>query len=406
MNFETFELENGIRLIHLPDNSEVAHCCVMIHAGTRNEMEHEHGMAHLIEHGLFKGTTRRKSHHIINRLEIIGGELNAYTSKEEICIYTSFTKEYFERALELLSDIVFHSTFSETEMKKEKEVIIDEINSYKDNPQETIFEDFEELIFPNHPLGKNILGTPKSIKRIGLKDIQNFIQNNFKTAKIVVSTNGNIKSTKLNQIFRRYFSEVPTNQGELFDMEIIPYKKIEIRQKKRTNQVHCILGSRAYPVADDRRLGLVLLNNLLGGYSMNSRLNMILREKNGIAYNIDSSYTAYSDSGIITIYFGTDKSKLNQSLDLIYKELNTLRMKKMGELQFRNAKKQLIGQSTIALENKENLTISNGKKLIIEKKLETPQETMKKIDRLENNQLLEIANEIFDKDQLSILIYE
>jgi predicted Zn-dependent peptidase len=330
MIFETHTLSNGIRLIHRPVNANVAHCGIILNTGSRDEQEDEWGIAHFIEHVVFKGTTKRKAYHILSRMEDVGGELNAYTTKEETCIYTTFLDKDYKRALELISDITFNSVFPEKELEKEKEVILDEINSYKDSPSELIFDDFEELLFKKDPIGRNILGTPKHIKAFKRDDILKFISNNYHTDQMVISSVGNIPFKKLVKMVEKYFGEIPENIRTEKRQKPNFYKPRTQTLIKNTYQRHCVLGNVAYDLNDDKRIPLSLLTNILGGPGMNSRLNLSLREKHGLAYNIESNYTPYVDTGVFSIYFGTDKGYLDKCLSLIDKELNLLCTKKLG----------------------------------------------------------------------------
>jgi predicted Zn-dependent peptidase len=405
--FNIHTLENGITLIHHHiTSSEIAHCGLVINAGSRDESESEQGLAHFIEHVLFKGTKKRKSFHILNRLEIIGGELNAYTTKEETAIYASFMVPYYERSMELISDIVFNSTFPEKEIEKEKEVIIDEINSYRDNPVEQIHDDFEEFIFPAHPLGNPILGTLESVKSFTKKDIQKFIKNNYYTNQIVFSSVGNLPFEDLLKLANKYLGPIPKNTNNIKRLAFKGYKPSFNRLKKDTYQSHCVMGTIGYENKNKKKTGLVLLNNLLGGPGMNSRLNMAIREKYGFTYNLESNYSSYEDTGLFTIYLGTDNNYLDRSIELVHKELKKLRDVKLGSLQLKNAKKQLIGQIAMGQENKGSLMLGIGKSMLTYGKVDSLQKTYNKIEMTTAEGLLEIANEIFNEKQLSTIIFE
>ena len=350
MEYNIYSLPNGIRLIHKPVSSLIAHVGLFINAGSRDETAKEHGLAHYIEHAIFKGTKKRKSYHIISRLEDVGGELNAYTTKEETCIHASFLLDDTERAIELISDIAFNSTFPEKEIEKEKDVIIDEINSYKDNPSEQIFDDFESMLFSADPLGRCILGTPDTVRSFTRNDICNFIKKHYNTNQIVLCYVGNIDSKKLVRYFIKYFEGIEKSFKSTDRPAVLlnsTTNKIEI---KNTFQAHCIIGTTAYSFKDDKRIALHLLSNYLGGPGMNSKLNMSLRERHGCTYNIESSYTPYIDAGTFMIYFGTDKENLDKCLSLTFKELDLLKKNKLGEIQLSKAKKQLMGQLAIASE--------------------------------------------------------
>ena len=406
MEYYSKTLKNGIRIIHKPVKSLVGHCAIMINAGSRDENKDEHGIAHFIEHVIFKGTQKRKAYHILSRLDDVGGELNAYTTKEETCIYASFLIQDFDRAAELLHDITFNSVFPEKELEKEKEVIIDEINSYKDNPSELIFDEFEDLVFKNNSMGRNILGTPELLKSFNRNDILNFIKNNYHTDQIVFCSVGNISERKIEKIAQKYFAEIPENRRNNTRSAIKNYKPEIITEQKETWQSHVMIGNIAYSFQHKDRLGLNLLNNLLGGPGMNSRLNLSLREKNGIAYNIESVFTPYDKTGIFSIYFGTDEENIDRSLSIIKKELKKLREKPLGILQLSKAARQLKGQLAISSDNKENLMLSLGKSYMLFNKVDSLETAYKKIDKITAADLQRIANEIFDETQLSMLIYK
>ncbi|UCG28480.1 MAG: insulinase family protein, partial [Bacteroidales bacterium] len=370
MEYQTYELDNGIRLIHHNTNSPIAYCGMIVHTGSRDELPEEHGLAHFIEHTIFKGTRKRKAYHILSRLEDVGGELNAYTTKEETCIYASCLKDDFGRAVDLISDILFHSTFPEKELAMEKEVIIDEINSYKDNPSELIFDDFEELIFRDQPIGRNILGSPDLIQGFSKEDILRFITRNYHTDEMVFCSVGNIPFNKVKKLFEKYFNPVEPNSRNEIRAKVKDYHPEKRILRKNTYQSHCIIGNIAYDLKDRRRTGLFLLNNILGGQGLNSRLNLSLREKNGYAYNVESSYSPYFDTGVISIYFGTDKKNLEKSIRLAYKEFDKLKKSRLGSLQMYKAKRQMIGQLARSAENHETLMLSMAKSYLIYNKVD------------------------------------
>lgn len=405
MEIFTHTLPNGIRIIHHPTKSPVGYCGLIINTGSRDEKEDEHGMAHFIEHVIFKGTKKRKTYHILSRIDDVGGELNAYTAKEETCIYASFLKQDFERALELLHDITFNSTFPAKEIEKEKEVIIDEINSYKDNPSDLIIDDFEELVFKDDPMGRNILGTPETLEKFGRSDIERFMTNNYHTDQMVLCSVGEILPSRLFKLASKYFGVVTTNLRVNNRPSIIPYTPRRVDKEMDTFQSHIAIGNVAYDLNSPLRPGLLLLNNILGGPGMNSRLNMSLREKNGIAYNIESIYSPYSGTGVFSIYFGTDEENINRSLNIVYRELKKLREKSLGKLQLHNAQRQLKGQITISSENRESLMLSIGKSYLLYNRVDSLEEIYQKIDNITSSDLLAIANEIFDESRLSYLIY-
>lgn len=406
MDYLLHTLGNGIRLAHYRIPGMVAHCGVVINAGSRNETENEHGVAHFIEHMVFKGTKKRRAYHILSRLEDVGGELNAYTTKEETAIHASFLKDDYERAIELISDITFNSVFPEKEMDKEKDVVIEEINSYLDSPSELIFDDFEELIFADQPIGRNILGSPESVKEITPRLIKQFIAGNYDTSEMVFCSVGNISDKKILKLFTRYFSPIPFNKKENRKDPSFSYKPLSLTKKKDTYQNHCIIGNIAYDIKDDRRMGMILLNNILGGMGLNSRLNLSLREKNGLAYNVESNYNPYFDTGVFCIYFGTDARYLDRSISITMAELKKLRTARLGAIQLSKAKNQIKGYLARSYENHESLMLSLGKSIITFNRIDSIEEICRKIDDITDSGLLEIANEIFEPSELSTLIYD
>lgn len=398
-------LPNGIRLVHYPTTSEVAHCGVIINAGSRDELPEEHGMAHFIEHMLFKGTAKRKSFHILSRLEDVGGELNAYTTKEETAIHASFLKEHYSRAVELLADLLFASTYNVSEIEKEKEVVIEEINSYLDNPAEYIFDEYEELIFPDQPIGRSILGQPETVKAITREKLEKFIARNYATSQMVFCSVGAVNPRQIISLFEKYFGGIPARTCQARIRGDYMYAPVTRERKMDTWQNHCIIGNIAYDLHSERRMGLFILNNILGGQGMNSRLNLSLREKRGYAYNIESTYNPYVDTGLITIYFGTDNRNLEKSIRLTYAELDILRNKSLGTLQLSKAKSQIKGYLARAWENHESLMLSLGKSLLVFDRIDSMAEVFKKIDAVTPSEILETANIVFNERSLSTLIY-
>lgn len=406
MNIESRILNNGIKVVHLRTPSPVAYCCMMVNAGTRDELDYEHGIAHFIEHVIFKGTKRRKAYHIMNRLDDVGGELNAYTSKEETVVHATFLKEDYHRAVELLYDILFRSTFPEKELVKEKEVVLDEINSYKDSPSELIFDDFDELVYPDHPFGRNILGTKKHIRKFSRNDIKNFIQRNYNTDQMVFCSLGNIPMSRVVRLAERYFGAIPPNPRTHSRNPIIDTKPRSKEVNKRTYQKHCIVGCRAYSLEHPKRIAMHLLNNILGGPGQNSRLNMSLRERSGYAYNVESSYTPFSDTGLFSIYFATDKVNFHKSLDLLHYELEKVRSTKLGVQQLIKAKRQLIGQLAIASENSEALMLNIARSYLFFNAFEDLSVINKKIESIPASELQAIANDVMEPTKLSTLIFK
>ena len=382
MSFHHHQLENGIRIVHKKTTGAVAHCGLIIKGGSRDEAEQEQGLAHFIEHVIFKGTSKRKAYHILSRMEDVGGELNAFTTKEETCIYSSFMPEYYSRALELLSDITFNSIFPKKELEKEKIVVLDEINYYKDNPSELIFDEFEEQVFSNHSLGKNILGTPKHIQSFDKKMIEDFMHKNYLTHEIIISSVGNISMSKLIKVIENHFANIPKKDLKREENKFSNYRKKEIEIERKGFQSHCILGTEAYGVNHPKKTALILLNNILGGPGMNSRLNLAIREKYGFTYSIESNYTSYSDTGIFSIYQASDNDKMNKSIKLAKRELIKFCEKPLGTLQLKKAKQQLIGQIAIGQESEVNLMLAMGKSMLLYNKVDTFELVKNKIENV------------------------
>lgn len=403
MDYQYSQLPNGIRIIHKQVPANVAHLGVIIDAGTRDELPDQSGLAHLIEHMIFKGTHRRKAFHILSRLENVGGELNAYTSKEETCVYASFLHAHYPRALELFADIITQSTYPDKELEKEKDVVIDEINSYKDNPSELIFDDFETLLFRDHPMGRNILGTPETVRKLRRTDIMEFLHRNYQPQHMVISSVGNISMNRLLVLINKNFGFLTGNENRATRLSVGAYQPT-IRTEALSNfQAHCIIGAPAYDVFDKKKTALALLINILGGPGMNSRLNLKIREKYGYCYNIEAHYHPYSDGGYFNIYLGTDMEYLEKTVKLALKELNLLRTTRLGALQLHRAKLQIAGQLAIALESNAGEMISMGKSHLYFEKVDSYRQVMEKINALTDVRLLEVANEIFDTSQLSRL---
>ena len=404
--YSIYTFSNGIRLIHQRSGySDIAHCAIIINAGTRDESAGKEGLAHFIEHVLFKGTTKRKSIHILNRLEVVGGELNAYTTKEETCIHASFMKQHFERAMELMCDIVFNSVFPAKELEKEKEVIIDEIRTYLDSPSEQIFDDFESQIFANHTLGNPVLGTFETVKSFTRKDIFDFIKDNYFTDKMVVSVVGDFDFEKVQTMCAKFIQQVKPKLNAPARKPFKIYKPKQITVAKTTEQAHFILGCTAYSFKDNKRIKLVLLNNILGGPGMNSRLNLTVREKYGYTYNIESNYTAYSDAGIFSLYLATEKKLLNKTIALAKKELNRLCEEQIKPTQLSQYKQQLIGQIALGQENKASVMIGLGRSLMNHGKVDTLQQVYEKIENITAEQLQLAAQDIFDEKMQSSLLF-
>lgn len=407
MAYSTFTLSNGLRLIHTTSPTNVAYCGFAIDTGTRDELPQEQGMAHFVEHLIFKGTEKRKAWHILNRMENVGGDLNAYTNKEETVIYSAFLKEHFNRAAELLTDIVFHSVFPANEIEKEVEVIIDEIQSYEDSPAELIFDDFEELIFPNHPLGRNILGNPELLRQFTSEDAQHFVHSHYQLENMIFFVQGDIPFQKVIRTLEKVTADIPRFE-RIKEARMLPpaYKPNQLTIHKDTHQAHVMIGGRGYHAYDERRTGLYLLNNILGGPGMNSRLNISLREKRGLVYNVESNLTSYTDTGTFCIYFGCDLHDTDHCISLVHKELKKIRENALTSLQLAAAKKQIIGQIGVAGDNFENNALNMGKCFLHYHTYEEKEEVFKRIEALTSAQLLDIANEVLSENYLSTLIYK
>ncbi|NVO04097.1 MAG: insulinase family protein [Bacteroidetes bacterium] len=403
--FQYHTLSNGIRLVHKYVDSIVAHCGIIINTGSRDEELKEQGLAHFIEHVIFKGTSKRKSYYILSSMENVGGELNAFTTKEETCIYSSFLPQYYQRAIELTAEITFDSIFPEKELEKEKDVVIDEINSYKDSPSEEIFDDFEDLIFDGHSIGRNILGTPKNLKKFNKKSILDFIEKNYHTDQIVISSAGKIEFSKLIKLVEKSFGSIKEKCRDYQREVFTNYVPKTLQLKKKTFQTHCMIGNIAYSSMEEKKTGLILLNNILGGPGMNSRLSLAIREKYGFCYNIESNYTPYSDTGFFSIYLGTDNDFVEKTVHLVYQELKKFREQKLGTLQLSRAKQQMLGQIAISYESNLNEMLSMGKSLLVFNKVDSIEEIHSKINALKSDEILEVANEVFDKEKLSVLLF-
>lgn len=401
--FERFELPNGLRVIYKAVKSEASHCGIIINAGTRDEEAQEQGLAHFIEHTLFKGTHKRKFYHILNRIDSVGGELNAYTAKEETCLYASFQNQYIERAVELIADITFHATFPEKEINKEKDIILDEINAYKDTPAEQIYDDFESFLFQNNALGNNILGTVESVKSFKRKHIQKFIQDNYTLENMVFSLVGNYKIEFVKKILTKHLGHFQ-HQGKT-RIRKTPHinKAFHEVQTIYANQAHFIIGNRAPSICSRKRNTMFLLNNIIGGPGMNSRLNLNIREKYGFAYNLDTSYVAYSDSGLFVTYLGTDKKYLPKTIALIHKEFDKMKNQTLSSLQLHRAKQQVKGNIALAQENNSALMLTMGKSLLLFNKIDPLSKVYAEMDRITAQQLLDVANQVFDCKHLSTL---
>ncbi len=448
MKYNTYTLDNGLRIIHLPSDSKVVYCGYQINAGTRDEEPGEEGLAHFCEHVTFKGTERRKAWHILNCLESVGGDLNAYTNKEGTVYYSAILKEHIARAVDLLSDIVFHSVYPQAEIDKEVEVICDEIESYNDSPAELIYDEFENILFKGSPLGHNILGTTEQVRSFTTEDALRFTRKLYRPDNAIFFAYGDIDFKKLVKLVRRALAD--DDSGKLAEEDchadfaddadfsgdtgfagdensITTEKSVSsvksvgpknypsvgeeiagqtIVMQKNTHQAHVMIGTRAYDVNDDRRMPLYLLNNILGGPGMNAKLNLALREHNGLVYTVESTMVAYGDTGTWSIYFGCDEHDIKRCLRLVRKELDRMMEKPLSDSQLKAAKKQIKGQIGVACDNRENFALDFGKSFLHygwEKNVDCLYE---QVEAITSQQIQDVARELFDKNRLITLIFK
>ena len=458
MKYNTYTLDNGLRIIHLPSDSKVVYCGYQINAGTRNEEPGEEGLAHFCEHVTFKGTERRKAWHILNCLESVGGDLNAYTNKEGTVYYSAILKEHIARAVDLLSDIVFHSVYPQAEIDKEVEVICDEIESYNDSPAELIYDEFENILFKGSPLGHNILGTAEQVRAFKTEDALRFTRKLYRPDNAIFFAYGDIDFKKLVKLIQKALGECPkgrelacstdcksaetpteeriaeetptkeriteeTPSGETPTEEMeagdanhkVQSSKFNVQSKvagqtivmqKNTHQAHVMIGTRAYDVNDDRRMPLYLLNNMLGGPGMNAKLNLALREHNGLVYTVESTMVAYGDTGTWSIYFGCDEHDVKRCLRLVRKELDKFMLKPLSEAQLKAAKKQIKGQIGVACDNRENFALDFGKSFLHYGWEKNVDRLYEQVDEITAAQIQAVAQELFDKDRLTTLIFK
>lgn len=451
MKYNTYTLDNGLRIIHLPSDSKVVYCGYQINAGTRNEEPGEEGLAHFCEHVTFKGTERRKAWHILNCLESVGGDLNAYTNKEGTVYYSAILKEHIARAVDLLTDIVFHSVYPQAEIDKEVEVICDEIESYNDSPAELIYDEFENIIFKGSPLGHNILGTAEQVRSFKTEDALRFTRKLYRPDNAIFFAYGDIDFKKLVKLIRKALADDDSGKvaenaansvGKLAEEKLPQISQITqisgdensitteksvssvksvgpenypsvgkeiagqtIVMQKNTHQAHVMIGTRAYDMNDSRRMPLYLLNNMLGGPGMNAKLNLALREHNGLVYTVESTMVAYGDTGIWSIYFGCDEHDVKRCLRLVRKELDKFMQKPLSEAQLKAAKKQIKGQVGVACDNRENFALDFGKSFLHYGWEKNVDRLYKQVDEITAEQIQAVAQELFDKDRLTTLIF-
>lgn len=403
---EIVKLSNGIRLVYLHASAPVAHLGVTFLAGSRYENKDEIGLAHFLEHCIFKGTEKRKTIQILSHLDSVGGEINAYTTKEEICVYASFVKTHLNRASDLLADIAINSVFPEKEIEKEKEIVLDELNSYLDTPSDRIFDEFEAQIFPEHPLGNNILGTTETVPAFSKASLKKYVDRFFFVDNCVISFVGDIPLKELMKVLEKHFSAM-SKKGKIKKPETFSkYKPSKIRLPEGNFQAHAVIGGLAPGNSEETRRGMTLLINILGGPALNSRLVLSIREKYGYSYNVEANYAPFSDIGYWSIYFGTDQKYLDKTLKLVYKELKKLREEPLTEKQLSQAKEQLKGHIALSLDSNVGLMQGLGKSLLAFNQIDTIQEIYSSIDKLTAEELHQIANDYFREEQISELIYE
>ena len=402
--FETYRLPNGIKGIHRRVRSSVTHCALVVNAGTRDEHKDEYGLAHFAEHAIFKGTKRRKAYQINCRLENRGGELNAYTTKEDTTIHATTLRSDFAKAVELVADVAFNSTFPEKELAKEREVIVDEINTYKDSPADMIFDTFEDSIFAGSELGHNILGTKVALMRHTSESIKQFVARTHTTDQMVFSSIGNMSVKSVQNIAAKYLAEQEATTRAFKRSAPAAVEPFERVVNKHTHQTHCIVGARAYDINDDKRLPLSLLINILGGPSANSRLTTGLREKNGLSDNTEAIYPPYNDCGMVAIYFSSDHHNADLCRELIDKELRSLRTTPPSARRLAMIKRQFLAQMAISMENNEGYMLGAGKSYLVHDEIDTLEEVYRKVSAVKGEQIMEVAEEIFANT--STLIYQ
>ena len=430
--YNTYTLKNGLRIIHLPSPSQVVYCGYQIAAGTRNESSGEEGIAHFCEHMTFKGTERRNAIQIINALEGVGGELNAFTNKEDTVFYAAISKEHFSQAVDILTDIVFHSQYPQHEIEKEVEVICDEIESYNDSPAELIYDDFENIIFEGHPLGHNILGNAEQLRTYTTEDALRFVRRNYRTNNAIFFAYGDVDFAK---ICKSVECRTDSIECRVENVEFATAAEIScgavarsssagllpegrknsklytlnsqlIVRQLSTHQSHVMLGTRAYDIHHPMRIPLYLLNNILGGPGMNARLNISLRERNGLVYTVESTMVSYSDTGIWCIYFGCDSHDIKRCLKLVRRELDKMMQKPLSASQLRNAKRQLKGQIAIACDNREQFALDFGKSFLHYGWEKDITHLYESIDKVTAEDIQKVANELFATNMLTTLIYK
>lgn len=406
MEYTTYTLPNGLRMIHMPAQSPVAYCGYAVNAGARDEEPQEHGLAHFVEHMIFKGTEHHKANYILNRIESVGGELNAYTTKEETFVYSIFMKEHFLRAFDLLTDLVFYSSFPEIEIEKEKDVILDEISSYEDSPSELIFDDFENLLYKEHALGHNILGEEETLERFSTTTGKSFMNHYYTPGNMVFFSMGDIPFNKIVKWAESLFSTLPAHSSPQKRKVPTLSSASSLTMSKETHQAHVMIGSHAFSMFDEKRIPMFLLNNIIGGPGMNNRLNVSLREHNGLVYSVESNITSYTDTGLFSIYFGTDPKNKEKAIRLVHREIEKLHETKLTEKQLTAAKKQALGQLGVSIDNREGLFLNMGKSFLHNNFFASMEEVFNQINDITAEGILDIAQTVLAPDKLFMLSYD
>lgn len=405
--YQFFTLSNGIRVVHSRVSStKIVHCGIMLDIGSRDENPANQGIAHFWEHMAFKGTRKRKAFHILNRLESLGGELNAFTDKEKILFYASLRNEYFERAVELLTDITFDSIFPENQIERERNVILEEMAMYLDDPEDSLQDEFDSVVFGQHPLGMNILGTEKTVKSFRRRDFRQFIREHLDTERIVFSCVGNVSMDTVIKLAEKYMGKIPKYRSGKKREPFKGYKPREIVRHRSIKQARCAIGRTAFKVKDERRNKFFMLTNILGGGGLNSRLNMELREKRGYVYSVGAQYTPFTDVGLFSITFGTEPSQLKKSISLVKHELEKLRDKKMGVKQLAAAKEQILGNIAMGEENNLSFMMSMARNMLDLNRIPTLEEVYESVHSTSASELRDLSNEMLVEDKMSYLIIE
>jgi predicted Zn-dependent peptidase len=405
--YEVHTLKNGIRVIHnRVTTTKIVHCGIMLDIGSRDESTTNQGIAHFWEHMAFKGTRKRKAFHIINRLESLGGELNAFTDKEKILFFASLRDDYFERALELLTDITFDSIFPSPQIEKERNVILEEMSMYHDDPDDSLQDEFDSVIFTGHPLGMNILGTEKTVRSFKRKDFTSFVKEHLDTKRIVFSCVGNIPMEQVVRLAEKHLGAIPASSSKKKRIQFSGYKPKHVVLKKAVKQSRCAIGRPAYSFSHENRSPFYMLSSILGGSGMNSRLNLALREKYGFVYSIGAQFAPFTDTGLFVISFGTEPSQVKRGISLVKQELRRLRDEPLGVKQLASSKEQILGQIAMAEENNASFMIMMARNLLDQGRVTSLQEIFDRVKGTTSLQLQKLANEMFDERMLSSLIVE